>query len=143
MSHDDLRAAHERLKAQVAERLKAHPLQETENPDLRLLLEKMQALTEEYDHKVTELEAELDELKRELFGPKSDRLTPEQQEQLSKLNQDIEAEAERPAAAGDGVLGDDEEENRKKKKHRRAGRRSGARHPLPVHLETETVTIEP
>jgi len=143
MSHDDLRAAHERLKAQVAERLKAHPLQETENPDLRLLLEKMQALTEEYDHKVTELEAELDELKRELFGPKSDRLTPEQQEQLSKLNQDIEAEAERPAAAGDGVLGDDEEESRKKEKHRRAGRRSGARHPLPVHLETETVTIEP
>ena len=50
MSHDELRAAHGRLKAQVAELLKAHPPRETENPDLRLLLEKMQALTEEYDH---------------------------------------------------------------------------------------------
>ena len=35
----------------------------------------------------------ISELKRELFGPKSDRLTPEQQEQLSKLNQDLAAEA--------------------------------------------------
>ena len=68
MSHDELRAAHDRLKAQVAELLKAHPPQETDNPQLRLLLERMQTLTDEYDHKVTELEAELTELKRELFG---------------------------------------------------------------------------
>jgi hypothetical protein len=44
MSHDELRAAHERLKAQVAELLEAHPIQEIENPDLRLLLTKLQAL---------------------------------------------------------------------------------------------------
>jgi transposase len=140
MSHDELRAAHERLKAQVAELLKAHPPQETENPDLRLLLEKMQALTDEYDHKVTELEAELAELKRELFGPKSDRLTPEQEAQLSQLSQDLEADAQRPDAASDGVLGEDDDD-KKKKERRRSSR--GRRHPLPVHLETETVTIEP
>ena len=136
MSHDELRAAHERLKAQVAELLKAHPPKETENPDLRLLLEKMQALTEEYDHKVTELEAELAELKRELFGPKSDRLTPEQEAQLEQLNQDLGAEAQRSAAASDGVL--DEDDQKKKKRGR-----TTSRHPLPAHLETETVTIEP
>jgi transposase len=136
MSHDELRAAHERLKAQVAELLKAHPPEQTENPDLRRLLEKMQALTEEYDHKVTELEAELTELKRELFGPKSDRLTSEQEAQLEQLNQDLEAETLRPAAASDGVL-DDEDQKKKKRS------RTVARHPLPAHLETETVTIEP
>lgn len=142
MSHDELQAAHERLKAQVAELLKAHPPQETDNPDLRLLLEKMQALTEEYDHKVTELEAELAELKRELFGPKSDRLTPEQEAQLEQLNQDLEAEAQRPGAASDGVLAEDEKDQ-KQEKFSRAVRRRGARHPLPVHLEIETITIEP
>lgn len=136
MSHEELRAAHEQLKAQVAELLKAHPPQQTENPELRLLLEKMQALTEEYDHKVTELEAELAELKRELFGPKSDRLTPEQEAQLEQLNRDLEAEAQRPAAASDGVL--DEEGQKKKKRRRTVGR-----HPLPAHLEIETITIEP
>lgn len=140
MSHDELRATHERLKAQVAELLKTHPPEETENSDLRLLLERQQALTEEYDRKVTELEAELAELKRELFGPKSDRLTPEQEAQLEQLNQDLEADAQRPDAASDGVLGEDEDD-KKKEKRRRPGR--GQRHPLPVHLETETVTIEP
>jgi transposase len=138
MSHDELRAAYERLKGQVAELLKAHPPEETENPDLRLLLEKMQALTEEYEHKVTELEAELAELKRELFGPKSDRLTPEQEAQLSQLNQDLVAEAARPVAASDGVLDQDTGEQKKNKR-----RRTTSRHPLPAHLETETVTIEP
>ena len=142
MSHDELRAAHERLKAQVAELLAAHPTQETENPDLRLLLVKLQALTEEYDHKVTELEAQLAELKRELFGPKADRLTPEQQAQLVQLNQDLAADAQRPDAASDGVLGEDDGD-KKTERRNRAARRRGARHPLPVHLATETVTIEP
>jgi hypothetical protein len=41
-----------------------------------------------YDEKLTEAEAQIADLKRELFGPKADRLTPEQQEQLSKLNEE-------------------------------------------------------
>lgn len=143
MSHDELRTAHERLKAQVAELLETHPTRETENPDLRLLLAKLQALTEEYDHKLTELETELAELKRELFGPKSDRLTPEQQEQLSALNQDLEADAERPDAASDGVLDEDKEDNEDEKQKKRTRKRRGGRHPLPAHIETETITIEP
>jgi transposase len=140
MSHDELRATHERLKAQVAELLATQSIQQAENPELRLLLAKLQVLTEEYDHKLTEIEAELAELKRELFGPKSDRLTPEQQEQLSALNQDLEADAQRPDAASDGVL-DEDEEDEEQKKHTR--RRRGGRHPLPSHIETETITIEP
>jgi len=133
MSHEELRAEYHRLKVQVE-----HLSQNAENSDFRQLLEKLQALTEEYDRKVAELEAQIAELKRELFGPKSDRLTKEQQEQLSRLGQDLEAEAQRPEAASDGIL---EEEETKKKRRRKVRRR--ARHPLPAHLETETITIEP
>jgi len=142
MSHDELRAERERLKRQVEQLLAEKPQPWSDNVELRHLLEKLQALTQEYDEKLTEAEAQIAELKRELFGPKADRLTPEQQEQLSRLNQDLEADAQRPDAASDGVL-DEDEEGQKKKKHSRTARRRGARHPLPAHLETETVTIEP
>jgi transposase len=139
MSHEELRAAHERLKAQLAEILQQTSKQ-TDTPALRHLLEELQTLTQEYDEKLTEAEAQIAELKRELFGPKADKLTPEQQEQLSALNQDFEAEAQRPDAASDGVLGEDEED----KKNKKCGqRRRGVRHPLPTHIETETITIEP
>lgn len=140
MSHDELRAERERLTQQVARLLETTPQPGVDNAALRQLLEQLQALTQEYDEKLTETETQLAELKRELFGPKADRLTPQQQEQLSKLNQDLEAEAERPAAASDEVF-DEEAEDQKKRSRTR--RRRGARHPLPAHLETETVTIEP
>jgi transposase len=139
MSRDELRAEYKRLKVQVQQLLAGKPPEGVKDSDLRQLVEKLQTLTGEYDRKVDELQAQIAELKRELFGPKSDRLTPEQQEKLSKLNEDLEAEAQSPAAASDGIL---EEEEGKKKKRKRTGRR-GARHPLPAHLETETVTIEP
>jgi transposase len=140
MSHEELRAEYERLKAQVAQLLQEHPPRETESPELRQLVEKLQALTQEYDLKVAELEAQIAELQRELFGPKADRLTKEQQEQLSKLHQDLAAAAQRSAAASDGILEDQEKE---KKTKRSQGDRRRGRHPLPVHLETETITIEP
>ncbi len=133
MSHEELRETHERLKQQAAQLLR----EQTDNLTLHNLLQDLQALTEEYERKVAELEAQIAELRRELFGPKSDRLTQEQQDQLSKLTQDLKAEAERPAAASDGILRDEEKE---KKRSRSTPRR---RHPLPVHLETETIVIEP
>jgi len=139
MSHEELRATRERLKAQLVALLKDSS-EETNNPAVRQLLEELQALTQEYDETLTEAEAQIAELKRELFGPKADRLTPEQQEQLSTLNQDLEAEAQRPESAGDGVLEEDEKDEQKEKGDRR---RRGARHPLPAHIETETITIEP
>ena len=82
------------------------------------------------------LKPRLPQLKRELFGPKADRLTPEQQDQMNQLLDDMEAESEQPAPDSD----------------QRARGRGAAealqpppqtRHPLPVDLETETVTIEP
>jgi hypothetical protein len=52
-----------------------------------------------------------------LFGPKVDWLPPEEQEQLTKLNQDLEAEAQGPGAASDGVLDEDDNEKEKKRRH--------------------------
>ena len=134
MSHDELQAAHEQLKAEAARLREERERLENENVDLRRKLE-------ESEQRLAEAETRIAELKRELFGPKSDRLTPEQQEQLSSLNQDLEAESQRPAAASDGIL--EEDEGERKKKRTRATRRRRVRHPLPAHLETETVTIEP
>jgi hypothetical protein len=64
------------------------------------------------------------ELKRELFGPKADRLTPEQQDQLFRPNQDLESEAQCLDAASDGVL-DEDEEDEKKQEFRRSKRCRG------------------
>ena len=137
MSHDDLRAEYKRLKLQVAQLLEQKPQLETESTEARQLLEKLQALTQEYDQKLSEAEARIAELKRELFGPKADKLTPEQEEQLKNLNKDLQEEAQRPAPVSDQVL---EREDRASRRRRQCSR---VRHPLPEHLETETVTIEP
>jgi len=136
MSHDDLRAEYERLKAQVAQLLQQKPQLETENTEALQLLEKLQALTQEYDQKLSEAEAQIAELKRKLFGPKADKLTAEQEDHLKKLNKDLQEEAQRPGAVSDQVLEREDRASRRRRQRR-------VRHPLPEHLETETITIEP
>ena len=103
---------------------------------LRPLLERFRILTEAYDQKLREAQAEIAALQSELFGPKADRLTPEQQDQLNQLLADMEAESQQPAPDADSVLEEEETEKRSKRKRR-------TRHPLPAEMETETVTIEP
>jgi len=85
--------------------------------------------------RLAEAEAQIAELKRQLFGSQAERLTPEQEDQLKQVLADLEADAGRPAPDSQQVL----EDAGKRKK----GRGSGSRHPLPVHLEVDTVTIEP
>jgi transposase len=116
MTHEDLLAEYERLKERATQL-------EAENTQLREQLKEAQLLIEQ--------------LRRELFGPKADKLTAEQEEQLKALNQDLQDEAQRPAPVSDQIL---EREDRAERRRRQ--RRKG-RHPLPEHLETETVTIEP
>lgn len=123
MNHEDLLAEYERLKAE-AERLKAQAAQlQSENLQLREQLKEAQLL--------------IAQLRRELFGPKSDKLTPEQEQQLSALNRDLQEEAQRPAPVSDDVLEREDRAARRRRQRRRG------RHPLPDHLETETITIEP
>ena len=77
MSREELHAQHERLTAQVARVLEQMAPLEAQNPELRELVDKLQALTQQYDQKLVEAEAQIAQLKRELFGPKADRLTHE------------------------------------------------------------------
>ncbi len=116
MNHEELLAEYERLKEQAAQL-------QAENSQLREQLKEAQSL--------------IAQLRRELFGPKADRLTPEQEEQLKALNQDLQDEAQRSGPVSDQVL------EREDRAARRRGQRRRGRHPLPDHLETETVTIEP
>ena len=123
MNHEDLLAEYQRLQAE-AERLKQHAAQlETENSQLREQLKEAEQL--------------IAQLRRELFGPKADKLTAEQEEQLKALNQDLEADVQSPPPVSDQILVREEPTSRRKQKPKRQ------RHPIPEHLETETVTIEP
>lgn len=113
MNHDELLAEYKRLKELAAQL-------EAENSQLREQLKEAQLL--------------IARLKRELFGSKADKLTKEQEEQLKALDQDLQAQAQRPAPVIHQVL---------QREDRAARRRRQRRHPLPDHLETETITIEP
>ena len=107
--------------------------------------EKLSAVNAQLQEKVVDYEQRLGEanrqiafFKRQIFGSKAERLNAHQQEQLQQLTLDVELQALRPAPVVDQILGKDEPSARRSGSKRRA-----ARHRLPEHLETETVTIEP
>ena len=88
----------------------------------------------EVEAKLAEALAENAELKRQLFGPKADRLSPEQEQQLQTVAADLQDQQQRPAPLSTEFL---EEEKAAKPRVPRL------RHPMPVHLETVTEVIEP
>ena len=88
--------------------------------------------------KLAEAQAQIAELRRQLFGSKAEKLSPEQQAQLDELASDLQQEAQQPPPLSQEVL----EEERRDQRRRRAERRP-PRHPVPPVLETETVTLEP
>lgn len=135
MSGNPLRSEYERLVRRIADVLAN---KETAAGEAWELLERLGSFTQQCVERIVEAEAQIAELKRELFGPKADRLSPEQEDQLKNVIDDMKAEAERPAPDSDQVLSD--EEPPKQKQRKQTPRR---RHPMPAHLETETVTIEP
>jgi len=98
MKHEELLAEYERMRARMLQL-------EAENQRLREQLKEAQLL--------------IAQLRRELFGPKADRLTAEQEEQLKALNEDLEEEAQRPAPAISQVLEREDRAERRRKQHRR------------------------
>jgi len=125
MSADQRRSEYERWRAREAELEAEAARLKAENQALREQLEQAQA--------------RIEELKRELFGPKSERLTEEQREQLAQVGTDLQDEAERPGAVSAEVLEPELDQPPKEKDKRRRA----PRHPLPASLETETVILEP
>jgi transposase len=90
---------------------------------------------------LAEARAYIAELKRQLFGPKADKLSPEQEEQLRQLTGDLQEQAQRPPPASQDVLEPDRPAQDKEKLQREARRR---RHSLPVvQLEVQRAVLEP
>jgi len=111
------------------------------------LMERNQELTEqkqaliEQRQLLAEARIQIAELKRQMFGPKADKLNPEQEEQLRQMAGDLQAHAQRPPPASRDVLEPDPPLKDKEKLQRELRQR---RHPLPpVQLEVRRVVLEP
>ncbi|MGE3167233.1 MAG: IS66 family transposase [Planctomycetota bacterium] len=87
--------------------------------------------------------SELAELKRQIFGEKSDQLTSEEEAQLGELSADLQEQARRDPPASQGVLEDESQVRDEAPDARKDERKRGRRHPLPEHLERQTVVLEP
>jgi len=132
-----LRAEREQLKTEQ-ERLRADQARlETEQARLRALNEGMEA-------QLREALLELAELKRQLFGEKSDKLTPEEEAQLAEVAAALQEQLQRDPPTSDGVLEDeaDEDHSQSKDPPKKKARRC-RRHPMPEHLERQTVVLDP
>ena len=104
------------------------------------LRQQEQALIEQ-QQLLAEARAYIAELKRQLFGPKADKLNPEQEEQLRQVVGDLEAHTQRPPPVSRDVVEPDLPPPDKEKLQRELRRR---RHPLPaVQLEVQRVVLEP
>jgi len=115
--------------------------------ELRAERTQLLTLQEGLESQLRETLLELAELKRQLFGERSDRLTPEEEGQLAEVAADFQEELERDPPVSDDVLEDQTEEEPEgespPKDSPKDKRRHGRRHPLPEHLERQTVVLEP
>ena len=84
---------------------------------------------------------ELAELKRQLFGEKSEKLTPEEETQLAEVSADLQEQLQRDPPASEDVLEEEADDTPEPEDPPRRKRRR--RHPLPEHLERQTVVLEP
>ena len=105
------------------------------------------ALKAGVEAQLQEVLLELAELKRQIFGERSDRLTPEEEAQMAEVAADLQEEAAQESPLSDQVLEDQEEQESETggqpKDKPKAPRRRRGRHPMPEHLERQTVVLEP
>jgi transposase len=104
---------------------------------LEVELSATQARLAKVEAQLMEAQAYIEELQSRLSGNKAESLSPEQKHKLDQLRKDLLEQAQRPGPLSPEVL---EEEEDKQPSERRSRPR---RHPLPVLLEIETVTLEP
>jgi transposase len=87
---------------------------------------------------LAEARAYIAELKQQLFGPKADKLTPEQEEQLQQLAGEAQEQAQRPEPLSQDVLEPEAPAGDKEKSKRRDRRQSP-----PVQVEVRRQVLEP
>jgi len=139
-----LEAGKARLEAEAARLRSAHARLKADAARLQATHREVVKLKEGLEAQLAEALLELAELKRQLFGEKSEQLTPEEEAQLAEVAADLEEQAQRDPPASDDVL----EDEAQSASDQRSGqdppqRKRPRRHPLPEHLERETVVIEP
>jgi transposase len=86
------------------------------------------------EEQLAEARAFIEELKRQLFGSRAEKLSPEQEAQVKEIFEDLREQGERPDPISKEVLKEERETQR---------RRRPLRNPIPVQLETQTEIIEP
>lgn len=108
------------------------------NRELEEQLQAELALKAGLEAQLQEALLELAELKRQLFGERSDQLTPEEEAQMAEVAADLQEQAQQEPPLSDEVLEEptDPPEEAPQRRRRR-------RHPLPEHLERQTVVLEP
>ena len=99
-----------------------------------------QALSEK-DQLLTQAQAIIADLKRELFGAKADKLNEEQEEQLRQLLGDAQEQTQRTAPLGQEVL--EEALAQERADQRQRAKERPRRHLPPVELEKQQVILEP
>lgn len=122
------------LQEEIAVRQKELVQQQQELAQREKELERQEQL-------LAEARAYIAELRRQLFGPKADTLSPEQEEQLRQVAGDLKDQAQRPSPVSQDVLEPDLPPQDQEKLKREVRPR---RHPLPaVQLEVQRTVLEP
>jgi transposase len=116
-------------------------------PQAQAVIATLLAANEGMENQLRETLIEMAELKRMVFGEKSEKLTAEQEDMLQQVRADLE-EAATDEASVAGDLLDEEAEQEKGKdetpdEQKKKRRRRAARNPMPEHLERHTTVLEP
>ena len=90
---------------------------------------------------LAQAQAIIAELKRELFGPKADKLNAEQAEQLRQLVGDVQTQQQRPPPLSREVL--EEALAQEQAEQRQRAKDRTRRHLPPVQLERQQLILEP
>ena len=132
-----LQAAKADAEAAASRLLKAKAQAEKQTSELRAEHARVVTLKDGLEAQLKAALLELAELKRQLFGEKTDQLTPEEDSQLAELAGDLNEQAQRDPPASDGVL-EAEAEPKDPPQRRRRGRQ-----PFPENLERQHQVLEP
>lgn len=92
-------------------------------------------IVQEKDFKITKLQSELDQLKRMIFGSKSERFVPEQPANQATLELEVEKLPEEPTVK-ETITYERKKSGTKSKTH-------PGRTPIPAHIERRTEIVEP
>ena len=115
-------------------RAEAQELQ-SQYPQAREKIDRLLAMNEGLLAQLQETLLEVAELKRQLFGSKADKLDAQEEALMAEVQGDLEEQAQRDPPLSQDVLEEEEKPDSQPKRRRR--------HPMPEHLERQTVVLEP